>query len=88
MKEEIFLVLNELCNNDINKHEAADKIEAILLKQNPDILGALNSSVQAIYFADRSDYLTYHWSVIRYLKNDFNSDIDIGKLYRELNGVE
>lgn len=52
----------------------------------PDTKAALNASVSAIYFADNSDYKSYHYEVIHSLTNlDEPTDQDINKLMKELN---
>lgn len=57
-----------------------------IINSNFDIKAVLNASVSAIYFADNSDYKSYHYEVIRNLTNlNEPTDEDITKLFKELN---
>lgn len=72
-------------------NEMADKMDKqlsipVVVESKPSTKAALNASVSAIYFADNSDYKSYHYEVIRSLtKLDEPTDEDITKLFKELN---
>ena len=88
MEDNIFGIIEQLTKHDISKNEAVKKLLFLynVVESKPSTKAALNASVSAIYFADNSDYKSYHYEVIRSLtKLDEPSDDDITKLFKELN---
>jgi len=88
MEDNIFGIIEQLIKHDISKDEAVKKLLFLCndVESKPSTKAALNASVSAIYFADNSDYKSYHYVVIRSLtKLDEPTDEDIRKLYDELN---
>ena len=88
MEDNIFGIIEQLTKHDISKTEAVKKLLFLynVVESKPSTKAALNASVSAIYFSDRSDYLSYHYEVVRSLtKLDEPTDEDIKKLFRELN---
>lgn len=88
MEDNIFGIIEQLTKHDISKTEAVKKLLFLynVVESKPSTKAALNASVSAIYFADNSDYKSYHYEVIRSLtKLDEPTDVDIRKLYEELN---
>jgi len=63
-----------------------DKQSIFVWKQDDRIEKALNASASAIYFADNSDYLTYHYEVVCALtgKDEVNEN-EVGTIYHFLN---
>ena len=88
MEDNIFGIIEQLTKHDISKTEAVKKLLFLynVVESKPSTKAALNASVSAIYFADNSDYKSYHYEVIRSLtKLDEPTDEDITKLFKELN---
>ena len=88
MEDNIFGIIEQLTKHDISKAEAVKKLLFLynVVESKPSTKAALNASVSAIYFADNSDYKSYHYEVIRSLtKLDEPTDEDITKLFKELN---
>lgn len=88
MEDNILGIIEQLTKHDISKAEAVKKLLFLynVVESKPSTKAALNASVSAIYFADRSDYLSYHYEVVRSLtKLDEPTDEDIKKLFKELN---
>ena len=88
MENSIFGIIEQLTKHDISKTEAVKKLLFLynVVESKLSTKAALNASVSAIYFADNSDYKSYHYEVIRSLtKLDEPTDEDIRKLYEELN---
>ena len=88
MEDNIFGIIDQLTKHDISKKEAVKKLLFLynVVESKPSTKAALNASVSAIYFADSSDYRSYHYEVIRSLtKLDEPTDECITKLFKELN---
>lgn len=88
MNERILEILENLLKHEISKSEAVKKLLFLynVVESKPSTKAALNASVSAIYFADNSDYKSYHYEVIRSLTGlDEVTEINISKLFNELN---
>jgi len=88
MEDNIFGIIDQLTKHDISNTEAIKKLLFLynVVDSKPSTKAALNASVSAIYFADSSDYRSYHYEVIRSLtKLDEPTYKDITKLFKELN---
>jgi len=85
MDDKILNIVNDLLKHEVSKSEACDKLKLLFTMNGiePNTKAALNASVSAIYFSDRSDYLSYHYQVVRSLIGV--EDVDIDKLFMELN---
>lgn len=89
MRTEIIEILQKKYPEYCMQHiDTADEILFLynVVESKSSTKAALNASVSAIYFADRSDYLSYHYEVVRSLtKLDEPTEEDIKKLFKELN---
>jgi len=90
--QQIADIVDDLCNHNINKFEALNRLLAIcasLDHEDPKINDVLRSSVNVIYFDDNSDYLAAHYSIVRKLTGlkELNEDV-IKKLFKQLNPDE
>lgn len=86
MRDKILQTINNLISHEINKQEAQDILFGLcLVCQNPNVAGALQASVNAIYFSDSSDYRSAHYSVIKKLTGLENEEININQLFNQLN---
>jgi hypothetical protein len=69
LKYKVSIIIDDLLNHNITKLDACEKISALYNTDitNINVTSALKASVFAIYFADNSDYKSYHYDVIRCL---------------------
>lgn len=87
-KEKIRGIIAALCAHEINKDEAVEKLVYGFMtsSKSGNIKAALKESVAAIHFADDSDYLSYHWAVVRHLSGVEDLDREkIAKMFNSLN---
>lgn len=90
MKDKIDSIVNDLCNHELSKQEAKDKLLVLfsVVGSSDANKEALNAAVSAIYFNDNSDYLRALYTVVRVLTglNElFTNPDNIDKLFKELN---
>lgn len=81
-------ILEELLCHQINKVQAIEKLAAIVLTDRLEEAQkeALNASVQAIYFRDSADYLSFHYNVVSSLTDAMDVTDDFVKtIYDQLN---
>lgn len=87
MKGKIEEVIDQLLKHEINKKEAIQELSILQVTiLPPNVKKALNASVSAIYFADNSDYRSFHYEVVTSLANIKEpTEKDIKALFYQLN---
>ena len=88
MEGDIYRAIDELLTHKTNKTETVEKLLILfsVIKCGDKEKEVLKNSVEAIWFADNSDYLSAHYQNVRELTGiDEPTDNDIMKLFNELN---